>query len=220
MNFRTIKEALVRLLGDNAGGNFRVIGYQEQAQSATETLVVDRSVQVFTQRGTFPKEAGSINGPTEHEITYALDLMVSAAAEGDLSALDNPAATPAELQAAIATFREGAGRADFYFDEFVDLLYQIIMDARNQDLGLPLPPPDDALTRIADRWVPNWEKNAPQPRGEYVILTGSLSVTCSIDEPVLGDEGVAGDEIEVLLQPNSFDGVPDRTIAGVFVEGS
>lgn len=224
MNFRTIKEALVLLLGSEAAGRYRTIGYQEQGQSAEEVLGVLRSVQVFYTRGAFPKNAGSINGPTEHEITFTLDLTVSAPSEGPLSVLNDPGATPAELIAAIAAFREAADVADYYFDEFADILYQIIMDARNQDLGLPLPEvpppdPDNRLKRIADRWIGSIDKNPPQPRGEYVILTGTMQLTCSIDEQVLGDEGIAGDEIDVSIQPNDINGQPDRTIAGVFLGG-
>jgi len=219
MNFRTIKEALVLLLGSNAAGRYRTIGYQEQGQAAEEILGTDRSIQVYYTRGAFPKSAGSINGPTEHEITFTLDLSVAAPSEGPLSVLNDPDATPAELITAIANFRQASDVADGSFDEFVEILYQIIMDARNQDLGLPLPPPDDSLTRIADRWIGAIEKNAPVPRGEYVILTGTMSLTCSIDEQVLGDEGTAGDEIDISIQPNNQNGEPDRTIAGVFLGG-
>lgn len=222
MNFRTIKEALVLLLGTSAAGRYRTIGYQEQAQAADEVLGTDRSVQVFCSRGNFPKSTGSINGPTEHEPVYSLDLVVAAATEGPLSALNDPDATGPELAAALAAFSQATKIADDSFDEFVDILYQVLMDARNQDLGLPLPgAPPGSLETIADRWIPAWNKNPPAPSGEYVILTGSMSLTCSVDEQVLGDEGTAGDEIDVSLQPNSLEEtpVPGRTIAGVFVGG-
>jgi hypothetical protein len=182
MNFELIRDSLKQLLVDAAAGRFRVIGHQLQGQDAGAMEGSDRSVQVYFFRSEFPKGKGSTTGPVMNEITFNLELSVSAAAEGDLAPILDPGSTALELKAAIESFKEATELANTSLDELARIVYQIVMDARNIDLG--------HASVVADRWVLNIQKDEPIPRGELVVLTGIMSLTCAIDEQLAGDEGV------------------------------
>jgi hypothetical protein len=198
MNFITIKNSLISLLGAAEAGRYRTIGFQQQGQSAIENLDNDRSVQVFYSSGLFPKSGGSRRGATRHNITYRVEMTVSKATEGDVSVLENPSSTPAQRATALAAFQDAAALADSSLDDLIDIVYQIIMDARNRDVGLSTP--------VADTWINQIQKDNPLPRGEYVVLTGSMDFTCAINEDVLGDPGTqAGNIIDVEMELDTDD---------------
>lgn len=207
MIFRQIKEALVnQILGPAEAGRFRTVGFQRQVKSAAETLGASRMVQVYYSSGDFPKNAGRINGPTIHDITIRLDLTVSTAAAGDLSVINNPASTSEQIAVALLAFQEAASLADDSIDELFDIVYQIIMDGRNVDLGLP-------SGTVSNRWIDQINKDDPVPRGEYVILTGSMILTCRAAETVSGDIGVAGNIYNIDIN------IPDDEVQKTGKEG-
>lgn len=201
MSFRKINKAIIKLLGDSALGRFSVVGYQRQGRAASE-VKGKGSVQSFYSEGTFPKHRGRANSTTQHEMTFTLALAVSAAAKCNLSIINAPAATPAQITQALEATQEAGAVADDLIDELFELVYQILMDARNIDLGLP----PDAVTQ---RWVASLKKDAPMPMGSLLSLTGSATFTCSADEEIPGDVGtpategfdttldIAGDDVEV-----------------------
>ena len=212
MNFRNIKTALVTLLGNEAAGRYRTIGYQKQGQDADKVKDSNRTVQVYYSRARFPQSAGGISGPVKHNMTFRLDLMVSSAAKGDLATLKNPTATPAQIQTALNGFQQAAELADNSMSELIDILYQVIMDAEHVDL-------DQATYLVSSRWVDDVEVDEPLPRGQVVVLTGSMQFTCSMDEQVSGDPGVAGVEpihdIETITFQKDSETQEDTGKAGV-----
>lgn len=186
MRFRTVKDAIVALLGAAEAGRFTTIGYHERSQAAEENLDSSRTVEVVYQRGEFPKSGGSLEGPVKHGLTFQLILMASAAAKGDLSTLDNDSATAVELAAAIAALKSATQATDESLDELIDIIYQIIMDARNCDLGLD-------VGEVVDRWIGGINKEAPSRRGEYVSAAATLEMTCSVSEDLVGATGKSAD---------------------------
>lgn len=182
MNFRILKASIVNLLGNAEAGRYRTIGFQKQAQEAFHVKDEDRSVQVYYSEGDYPKSAGSLSGPTMHDMTFNIDIVVSKACKGDLAALENPMSTPAELQAALAALKIAEDGVDDSWDEVSDYIYQVLMDARNLDLGL-------SPEYVANRWVDRAIKDPLQKRGELVVLTGSMKLTCRMPEEVLGEVG-------------------------------
>jgi hypothetical protein len=188
MMFRQVKASLVALLEDNSGGQFRVFGSQRQGQSAAEFVGAGRAVRVYYSGGDFPKSAGSLRGPVDHSLQFTLELLVVEPSEVDLSVLESPTATPAQRVTALAGGRLAADRADDAFDEFAELLFQIIMDARNQDLGL-------ADYTVGSRWIRSVNKRAVEPIGEYVMLAGEMNLIGSVEETVSGVVPVAGEII-------------------------
>jgi hypothetical protein len=212
MNFRTIKAALITELGNAEAGRYRTIGFQKQGQAAIENLGNNRSVQVFYQSGQFPESAGSRDGQVMHDPVYAIQLMVTTEAKADIATINNPASTPVQVAAAIAAMQNAENLADDSIDELIDIIYQVLMDAENIDIGL-------SVGDVADRWVDSVQKNEPLRRGEYVVLTASMQFTCSCDEEVSGDSGTAGVAIDAEINCEDQDGNADPGKAGVLVGG-
>ena len=185
------------VLGAAAAGRFRTIGYQDQGKAADEVIDEDRAVQVYFDRGTFPKSGGSINGPMRHDLTLRVELTAGKAAAGDLSVLESAGSTPAQIAAALAAFGNASSAADDSFDELADIVYQILMAADNQDLGL-------AVGEVSSRWITEITKNPPNARGQYVVITGNMDLTCTVSEAVTGDDGKAASPTAVDLDLETY----------------
>jgi len=182
MMFRTIKTAVVTTLGDAAAERFRVIGYQRQNKSSDQLKDSLRTVQVYFSDGNFQKSTGRMRGHKAHDLTLQIDLSASAAAQGDLSVLESSSSTAFEKAAALDAVKEAAEIADTKIDELIEYVYQILMDARNEDLGLD---PGD----LSNRWIDSITKDALLQNGDLVVKTANLKYTCRVQEEVLGDIG-------------------------------
>ena len=188
MEFRIVKDAIVKLLGDNAGGRFRVLGYIHQVENAEEFKHNDRLVHVYYTDGQFPKSSGRMIGSKTHDLTVNIDMAASAAASGDITALNRPGATPQEKAAAIAAIKDASEVADTQIDEMIEYIYMILMDARNIDLGLP-------KGEISSRWIGEIKKDTIVEGGDLVLKTANMKYTCRVQEVVFGDIGFHPDHI-------------------------
>lgn len=186
MMFRQVKEAIRALLAAQGDTDFRVIGFQRQSKSASEVLNNDRLVQVYYSEGNFAKSAGRMKGSKAHDMTIEIDMTTSAKATVNLSVLDSESATEAQKAAALAGLKEAAERADEKIDELIELVYQILMDARNEKLTF------DA-GEISSRWIGGITKDAIIERGDLVVKTANMKYTCRVQEAVLGDSGYQPD---------------------------
>lgn len=182
MQFRTVKTQIQNILGNAAAGRFRVVGFRRQSHSANEIENTDRMVQVYFSEGQFPKGAGGRTGRKTHDITIELDLSASASAKGDISVLSDDLATPAQKALAISNIKEASDIADTKIDELIEYVYQIMMDARNESLGL-----DRGM--VSNLWIDRIQKDTLLEHGELVVKTANLKVTCRIQEEILGDIG-------------------------------
>lgn len=192
MAFRIIKNSLINnVLGPAELGRFRTIGYQRQGKSAEEVKDSGRTVQAFYSGGEFSRGAG-VRGPKQHDITFRIELTAGAAAKADMALINSPTATPVQIALAMADFQEASALADESFDELADIVFQILMDARNIDLGLP-------KGIVSNRWVGRITKDDALPRGENVILTGSMVLTCRAAEVVAGATGAIGTTYDVTV---------------------
>lgn len=209
MFFRTVKDSIINnVLGPAEHGRFQTVGYQRQLKSADETTEDStRLVQVYYYSGDFEKAGGRLNGLNQHDITFRVDLTVSKPAKGDLSTINAPGATAAQIAAALSDFQEAAQVVDESMDELFDIVYQILMDARNIHLGL------ETKGEVANRWVSSLQKDQPVPRGEYVILTGSVTLNCRVAEHILGDEGVINEVYDITIDQDGDD-VEKTGVAG------
>ncbi len=194
MKFRTIKTAVKTLLFNSQASRYITVGAQKQSKSADEFIGNNRLVQVYYYRGMFPKRGGTIaRGPNDHEITLKIDFTVSEPAKGDIATLNNPNSTAGQLQTAIANIAIASDLADDSIDELFDIIYQVIMDAENIDLGL-------ANDIVANRWITDFQKDEPVQRGELLVLTGSCNLTCKASEAVSGETPVTGKSIDTGLK--------------------
>lgn len=212
MMFRTAKAALQALLAGYAStGGYRVMGYKADALDASDLSGARRLVQVYASEGDFPKGNSAFNGPSRHEPVYAIELMTSKAAEVDLTVLENESATAVELAAAIAASQEATALADDDLDEFIDVVFNLLMDNRNMNLDM-----DTASYRITDRWIPKWKKSAPMQRGQLVTIHARLDFTCRMVEeflgltPVSAEEGAVKTELQIATDE---DGEPGEALA-------
>jgi hypothetical protein len=196
------------LLGAQAAGRFRVIGYQKQAQSAENVKDLDRSVQVFFKQGVFPQNAGSINGPVQHDMVFHIILTVSSASKGNLAALNDPNSSVAELKYALEHLKLAEENADALFDSLARIVFQILMDARNIDLGL-------APVRVGGRWIETIVKDEVLIRGALVVQTGALRLTARMPEELLGDS--VEHDLEVIDAGIEVEGDP-TVQAGIIYE--
>jgi hypothetical protein len=179
MQFRTLAASVETLLDTNSGGAYRVVGYPTRSASDDEVDDLNRLVQVFYQSGDFPKSAGSLTGPVIHDINFGLELTVSQAAEGDLATLDDPLSTPAQLQTALAGIKGAEFLANKSWDEGADLVWNVLMDAQNQGLGLD-------QNDVGSRWVGRFAKERPLRHGSIVVVTGIIDLSALVEEVITG----------------------------------
>lgn len=191
MIFPTVKTALTTILGTEAAGRWTTTGYQGQSVAAESVLDNLRRVTVYYSTGTFSESRSNrVSGPVRHEMTFRVELMASAESEVDLTVLDNPASSSAQRRLALAAAVAAEVRADAVFDELVEGVWNALMRPANIDLGL-------GKGVIDGRWVGQARKNAPLPRGDLVVLTGSMDYTCSAMEIASGVVPVSGTSIDL-----------------------
>lgn len=200
MNFETLKSNIVTILGNAAAGRYRVVGYQTGPKDVDEFKDHSRLVKVYFSEDQFPKNQSGLVGNINSEPVFVIELIVSKSAKGDLATIENPAATEVQLQTALAGVKHAEDLADTSWDELAGIVYQVLMDARNIDMGMP-------LGVIGSRWLDNFRKDEPGQigiakgilGGKLVMVTGSARLTCVLDEPILGDTGVEGGVFDTAL---------------------
>lgn len=206
MEFRTVKTAVVNLLGSAAAGRYRVVGYKPRAMAPEEANDSLRTVQVFYADGKFPRSGGGSLGPVAHDVTLKIDLAVACAAKGDLSVLENPAATAVQLAAALDTFQESAETADDTMDALIDAIFNILMSGENLDLGI-------ADADISNRWINAINKEEPSPRGEYVMINAAMDLSFRVAEILDGDTGTTADPVLGAVYTDVETNMPDSASA-------
>jgi len=185
-----IKNALDALLIKYAAGRFNVITARGQSQHANSVEVM-RQVSTYYSGGSFPLSEASVTGPYSHNGTITIDLLVAAASPVDLSALNNPASTAAQLSAALMASASAGARADELFDDLVAVVWNIIMNPANMELGLDYDP---------NRWISTIQKNDPAPRGSLVLLSGTITMTATALEYPESEVGTAGNAIDLTVE--------------------
>ena len=215
MMFRVLKKNLVTILDRAARGRFVVVGHANQSTGTSELLKEKRRVQVFFGNGDFPKGKAGQTGPVQHEITYQVTLSLTAQAEGNLAAMNtegDDSAAVAVRKAAISQFYTAATMADQDMDEFLEQVYQILMDGRNVDIGTEGPP-----YLVSDRWVEGIDRFEPISQGDTVIITATMNFSCQAVEQILGDIGTAAGSGPLNITNDFVDDDVEQT--GVIVGG-
>jgi hypothetical protein len=209
MMFINAREAVKTLLTTAAAGRFVVIG-AKRSTSAEEVKGVLRTVQVYYSTGNFPKKSGGNYG-VAHDVTLKIELVAAAAAIGNIAPLMASDSTAQEFADALATFQDASTTADNSIDDLADIVYQILMDGRNMDLGL-------ADCEVSNRWISDIVKNEPSPRGEYVVIGATMNLTFRVGETLTGDAGTDADDYGVTTEietniPGSDAADPAQSVA-------
>lgn len=176
MEFRVVEKAMVNLLGDNARGEFRVIGYEQFPQGATSFLGKNRVVRIFYSGGDFTLQAGSIHN---HEFEMTAEMCVTADAEGDLDTLLNASATQEQLALAMSSMRPSADVANDAANELIDLVFNIIGNPENLWLGLE-------PYRVKGVRILKVRKDRLIPYGEHAVITATLVTGITVVENANG----------------------------------
>jgi hypothetical protein len=193
MKFRTIAAQIITILGDAAASRYQVIGYQKQSIDVNNITGNNRLVEVYYNRGDFPKSGGGMSSSKkDHNMTFKVDLKCAATAKGDIATMNDPNSTPQEVAAALANIAYASKEANDLMDELFDIIYQIVMAANNIDLGLP-------VGIVSNRWISELQKDNPLERGSLLVLTGSCLLTCKAQEDITGDNVTAAASIDTTL---------------------
>lgn len=200
MIFPTVKTALTTTLGTEAAGRWVTTGYQGQSVAAESVLNDLRRVTVYYGSGSFPEgRSNRMAGPMRHDMSFRVELMASADSQVDLTVLDNPASSAAQRKSALAAAIDAEVRADDVLDELAQGVWNALMRPANIDLGL-------GKGVVDGRWVSQIRKNAPQPRGDLVVITGAMDYTCAAMEIATGAIPVAGTSIDLTVDVKSETG--------------
>ena len=108
MNFETIRDNIISILGSREDGNFRTIGYQERVSSADEVVNNNRAVEVFYSSGQFPQSGSTVLDFKDHHAEFRVVLSASSATKIDLSVIDDPGSDPGQI-AALPLVHDGSG---------------------------------------------------------------------------------------------------------------
>lgn len=206
MAYRTVKAALVSILGAQSGGRFDVVGFRQQSKASDEQTGFRRKVRIFYTNGSFEKSKNKNMGAKAHDCEFSIELSASAGARVDMSVLDDPASTPQQKAAALASLQEAADLADNSMDELIDAVFNILFDATNVDLGLD-------VGVISNRWISSIQKDNVLERGDLIVSTANIKYSCRVVEYVQG-------AVPVVPSPAVIDSsipVNTNTGAGVLI---
>ena len=215
MRFRDVKAWLVNYLGAHAtAGGYRVLGYQDDAIDARKLLDSDRLVQVFVKSGDFQKNASSSHGTVMHDVTVSVEMLTAQTASVDLSVLESESASDVQRAAALTASEKATALADDDADEFIDTIYQHLMDNEQQDLGFE--------GYVANRWAAKWNKGAPIMKGSTVVIPASIDFSFRCVENITGASPVtptAGHLIEAEIKTTTTEDADPEGGAAVTVGG-
>jgi hypothetical protein len=174
MNFITIRDNIISILDNASGTSFVVTQGQKQKEGSTD-INNRKKVSVFFIRDDFKEDTGSVNGTVQSEVTYQIELKVSA--KGTATDLTDP-----------TTLSSAEIEADNLLDNFFAEIYQILMHADNLYLGMN-------VGEINNRYIKSLEKGNPNQSGEKVILVGRADLTLKTTETVGSTGEVVGTTI-------------------------
>jgi hypothetical protein len=198
MNFIKAEDVLVQLLGDNAAGEFSVIGYKRQQQDVQQVRDKNRSVQVYTEKGKLDRESSPLNGPHKYGMTVAIEITASKASKANLSVIKSTEASPEQIVAAMDGIQHAAKLARDSAEECYDKVFAIIMDSRNKAFG------DDDDTLVDLRTIDGFKISQPSPVGSLVVVSLVAKLTFDTDEEASGDTPVQAETPAIRIDTEPF----------------
>jgi hypothetical protein len=185
MTFQTVKSAIIALLNASApAGRFSFMAYQQQVHDADEIAEYNRHVTAFYKSGSFANSSRPRAGIMQHDMTFQIDMLVSAHALVDLKTLDDPLSTAGQRASALAAYYDAGAHADDLMDDLFSQLFQIFENPVNWDLGLAV----GTITDIpGSPRLSNFQKSDVARQGETVILGASADLKIRCAEKTVGD---------------------------------
>jgi hypothetical protein len=196
MNFQTLKQSIIdNVLVPGEQGRYITIGHQRQRKSA-EVINANRQVTLYYSEGDFPDGQSKSYGDVIHKPTFLIELAVATEAEVDLATLNDDTATENDKAKVLRAMSEAGVSADKQMDELIAIVWNVLMDARNEQMGINPPGDRPDLKVVASRKVDQIRKDTPSQDGEFFVLTASMRLTCNIEENIDGaDLGIPGNKV-------------------------
>jgi hypothetical protein len=214
MNFQIVKGAIISLLTASASaGRFSVMAYQQVKHDADDIAEYNRHVSVFYKSGSFASSSRPNSGILQHDMTFQVDMLVSANALVDLQTLDDPQSTPLQRASALGAYYDAGAHADDLMDDLWAQIFAIIVNPVNHDLGL-------AVGTIAD--IPgtirlgDYQKADVARQGQTVLLGASCTLRLRCAEKTVGDtsnQPLVGIDSKVNITADIATSVPDPNAA-------
>lgn len=129
----TVLESLTSVL--SGATEFKTIGHCEINYDEDEALVP--MVQLHISKGNMHSPGTGVYNNFQHSFTIQVDMISSATAEFDLSAIENPSATPAQRATAITAGQLATKLAHDKAYSAFEVLFDYINSVENYDMGLP-----------------------------------------------------------------------------------
>lgn len=188
MEFEVLKQSMIdNVFVPAEAGRFVTNGYQGQRKSA-EVVNLNSQFTVYFSEGDLSKASGAAYGSVMHDVAFRFELVTVTNAKVDLAVLNNENASADAKATALRGMLEAGAAADVKMDAFIRTIFQIFMDARNEQMGM-VPPADQSKRKlVSNRWIDQIRKDTPITEGESVILTASMRATCRIEETITGDD--------------------------------
>jgi len=221
MAFEVIKKSLIEnVLQPVQGDLFQTLDFPMPHLGSDGVLNERRKVAVYYAGGKF---GGGLKKPF-HNITINIEMTVAADSKADLLVLEKTLPEP-EAQVfrrdALAQMKLAEARCDALLDELIRIVYQIVMNAKNRDLGVDRIEPSSPV-RVQGRMVTAVDKTEPmraKEGGDLVRMVALMTLECRADEVVDGAVPIgppAGEKSEIDLELELNDDTVTKT--GVFVE--
>lgn len=177
-----LKDAIIRLLEENAGGRYTVNNPQNRKSDA-HNIFNRPTVTVYYAEGNFDKSKSSVNSPYHHDPVFNIHILAGGKSKVNLDVLQNPAATDSQLAEALSNATNASMEVDAKIDDLLSVLYDIIMSPQNRNLGT------DGNT---NRWIDKISKGTPEPIGAIVTETATITLQAQCSETVTGEIGTPG----------------------------
>jgi len=197
-NYITIKNNLIKIVGDGSLGLFRISGYQSQSEQIEDITENNQLVSIYIKEIDIPRNSSSQTEFTT-DLVIQIDFLISAASSGDLSALDN-SNDPEEIAQAISDLKIAENIVDDKADLLFWNVFRIIMNNKNRDLG---------MEELGGRWMGNFSKNDISRRGSLVTISATSRIEIRSNECTTGDDGIPAyvGDLEVDPGDNSKTGI-------------
>jgi hypothetical protein len=176
-----LKNAIIRLLSDNAKDRYAVVTPQKRKSDAEGVLQMPQ-VTVYYVSGEFDKKS-SVNSPYDHDCTFRIDVSVASKAKIDIQVFQNPASAPEELAKALGDSNAASVLVDEKTESLLSVLFDIIMSPVNRNLGTEY---------NTNRWIDGFKKMNPENYGSIVMQTASITLSAKCYETVSGETGTPG----------------------------
>lgn len=181
-----IRDQIISYIASHSEGLWYTIGYRGQAHNP-EDVRGEAVVKVIVVGLSPDRQKSSITGEKTCTLTLSLDITCFATSQIDIATLDDPASTDSERAIAMAGIIEAEWVANDRMDKIFLKLFDLLMGGDGEWFGL-----ENNHLMISDRWGDDFQKEKTERHGSMAVVSGFVSITCSVIETPNGSTPVEG----------------------------